>query len=107
MIVVVVAVAVIERAVMTIHFAAPVGRHRARSCFVARYRQSSRFSALAAGLFSAVVRLSLARENALLVLLGCGLAFAAVYLPLAIRWLPVPRLVPLSSRATSVGVSSR
>src|SRR5580698_2823976 len=105
-IVVVVAVAVIERAVMTIHFLRLLGV-TARDLVLLRDIVKLALLALAAGLFSAVVRLSLARESALVVLLGCGLAFAAVYLPLVIRWLPVPRLVPLSSRATSAGVSSR
>jgi hypothetical protein len=105
-IVVVVAVAVIERAVMTIHFLRLLGV-TARDLVLLRDIVKLALLALAAGLFSALVRLSLARENAVVVLLGCGLAFAAVYLPLAIRWLPVPRLVPLASRATSAGVSSR
>jgi O-antigen/teichoic acid export membrane protein len=105
-IVVVVAVAVIERAVMTIHFLRLLGV-TARDLVLLRDIVKLALLALAAGLFSALVRLSLARENEVVVLFGCGLAFAAVYLPLAIRWLPVPRLVPLSSRATSAGVSSR
>ena len=105
-IVVVVAVAVIERAVMTIHFLRLLGV-TARDLVLLRDIVKLALLALAAGLFSALVRLSLARENAVVVLLGCGLAFAAVYLPLAIRWLPVPRLVPLASKATSAGVSSR
>ena len=105
-IVVVVAVAAIERAVMTVHFLRLLGV-TARDLVLLRDIVKLALLALAAGLFSAVVRLSLARESALVVLLGCGLAFAAVYLPLVIRWLPVPRLVPLSSRATSAGVSSR
>ena len=51
-------------------------------------------AAVAAGVVAAVVRWWLVPDGALVVLGGCGAAFAAVYLPLA-------------SKATSAGVSRR
>jgi O-antigen/teichoic acid export membrane protein len=107
---VVVAIAATERAVMAVHFCRLLGV-TARDVVLLRDVGKLAVAALVAGVGAEVVRLFLARESALAVLAGCGAAFAGVYLAIVVRWLPVPRPVPLPvawiSRATSAGVSSR
>jgi O-antigen/teichoic acid export membrane protein len=90
---VVVAIAVFERAVMAIHFARLLGV-TGRDMSLLRDVGQLALAALGAGAVAELVRWSLARESALTVLVGCAAAFAAVYLPLA-------------SKITSAGVSSR
>jgi O-antigen/teichoic acid export membrane protein len=89
----VVTIAAFERSVMAIHFARLLGV-TSRDVTLLRDIGQLALAALGAGAVADLVRWSLARENALTVLAGCGAAFAFVY-------------VPLASRVTSAGVSSR
>jgi hypothetical protein len=89
----VVATAIFERAVMACHFGRLLGV-TARDVVLLRDIGKLAVAALAAGLAAEVVRLFLGPASALVILTGCGAVFAAVYLPLA-------------SKATSAGVSSR
>jgi O-antigen/teichoic acid export membrane protein len=90
---VVVTIAAFERSVLAIHFARLLGV-TARDVILFRDVGQLALAALGAGVVADLVRWSLARESALTALVGCAAAFAAVYLPLA-------------SRVTSAGVSSR
>jgi O-antigen/teichoic acid export membrane protein len=89
----VVATAILERAVMACHFGRLLGVTR-RDVVLLRDIGQLAVAALAAGLAAEMVRLFLGPASALAILAGCGAVFAAVYLPLA-------------SKATSAGVSSR
>jgi O-antigen/teichoic acid export membrane protein len=89
----VVAIAAVERLAMAIHFGRLLGV-TARDVVLLRDIGKLAMAAVGAGAVAALVRLMLAPRSELIVLAGCGAAFAAVYLPLA-------RL------ATSAGVSSR
>ena len=60
-------------------------------------------AALAAGVVAEVVRRCFLGQNALALLAECTAAFGVVYLAALTRWTPVP----LASKATSAGVSSR
>ncbi|MGA2880280.1 MAG: oligosaccharide flippase family protein [Bryobacteraceae bacterium] len=104
---VVVIIGATERAVMAIHFARLLGV-TARDAVLLRDIGKLAIAALAAGSAAEVVRQFLLGQSALAVLAGCGATFglvylAAVYLANWARWLPVP----LASKATSAGVSSR
>ena len=90
---VVVTIAVFERTVMAVHFCGLLGVG-AGDLFLLRDAGKLALAALAAGTVAALIRLLLAQASAFVTLAGCGAAFAIVYLPLA-------------SRATSAGVSSR
>jgi O-antigen/teichoic acid export membrane protein len=103
---VVVAIAATERAVMAIHFGKLLGV-TARDLVLLRDLAQPAIAALAAGMVTEVVRVFLARESALTVLGACGVVFAGVYLAILARGILVPMPVPLESRATSAGVSSR
>jgi O-antigen/teichoic acid export membrane protein len=89
----VVTIAVVERAVMAVHFARLLGVTANDIVLLADIRKLA-VAALGAGVAAEWTRAFLARSNALSVLAGCGAAFAIVYLPLA-------------SMVSSVGVSSR
>lgn len=106
----VVAIVALERAVMAIHFARLLGV-TARDVVLLRDVGKVAISALGAGMIAGFVRLLLVRESALMVLVACGAVFAAIYLTIVVRWLPIPLPVPLrfpcTSRVTSAGVSSR
>ena len=99
---VVVAMAVFERTVMAIHFARLLGVTR-RDVILLRDIGKLAVASLAAGAFASMVRLILAPQGAPVVLVGCGAAFAVVYLAIVLRLLPAP----LASMVTSAGVSSR
>ncbi len=87
------AVAAVERLAMAIHFGRLLGV-TALDVVLLRDIGKLAIAAVGAGAVAALVRLVLAPRGELIVLAGCGAAFALVYLPLA-------RL------ATSAGVSSR
>lgn len=99
---VVVSIAVLERSVMAIHFGRLLGV-AVRDAVLLRDIGKLALAALAAGAAGEAVRLLLAREHAMVVLVGAGAAFAAVYLGLVVRLLPAA----LASKATSAGASSR
>jgi O-antigen/teichoic acid export membrane protein len=108
---VVVTIAIIERAVMAIHFGRLLGV-TARDVVLLRDIGKFALAALAAGVATGVARLLLARASALTVLTGCSAVFAAVYLAgfyfaTRARGLPFPLPVSWTSKATSAGVSSR
>jgi O-antigen/teichoic acid export membrane protein len=92
-IVVVVAIAAMERVVMAIHFARLLGVD-SRDLVLLRDIGKIALAALVAGVVAELVRWILVPQGALAALAGCGAAFAVIYLPLA-------------SWATSAGVSSR
>jgi hypothetical protein len=85
--------AVFERLVMAIHFGRLLGVTD-RDTVLLRDVGRLALAALSAGVSASLLRVLLVHQSALLVLVGTGAAFAAVYLPLA-------------SRVTSAGVSSR
>jgi len=89
----VIATAALERSVMAVHFARLLGV-TSRDLVLLRDVGKLAVAALSAGVVAALIRWFLVRESALVVLAGCGAAFAVVYLPLA-------------SWANSAGVSSR
>jgi len=109
----VVAIGVVERVVMAIHFGRLLGV-TARDVILLRD-----IGKLAAGLVAGLLRMLLVRHGALMVLAGCGAAFGIVYLTLLARWLPislpvpppvpapVPPPVPWTSKAISAASSSR
>jgi O-antigen/teichoic acid export membrane protein len=99
---VVVTIAAFERSVMAIHFARLL-RVTVRDVVLLRDIAKLAVAALAAGVVAELIRLVLVPKGALVVLAGCGTAFAAVYLAVIARWLPAP----LASKVTSAGVSSR
>ncbi len=103
---VVVGIAATERAVMAIHFGKLLGV-TGRDLVLLRDAAKLASAALAAGAIAELVRWSLVRESAFTVLVACGVAFAAVYLAILARWWRVSVPVPLTSRATSAGVSAR
>jgi O-antigen/teichoic acid export membrane protein len=98
----VVIAAITERTVMAIHFGRLLGV-TFHDVFLLRDIGKLAIAALGAGVVADAIRLLLARESALAVLAGSGAAFGIVYLAVVARWLPVP----LASRVTSAGVSSR
>ena len=81
----VVAIAAFERAVMAIHFGRLLGV-TARDVVLLRDIGKLASAALAAGVVAELVRGLLARESALIVLAGCGVVFAGVYLAILARW---------------------
>lgn len=89
----VVAIAVFERAVMTVHFCRLLNV-TASDAVLLRDVGKLAVAALAAGVVASILRQLLLPEGPLAVLAGCGAAFAIVYFVLA-------------SMATSAGVSSR
>ncbi len=89
----VVTIAAVERLVMAIHYCRLLGV-TARDAVLLRDIGKLALAAVAAGVVAALVRWWLVPHGALVVLGGCGVAFAAVYLPLA-------------SIATSAGVRRR
>jgi O-antigen/teichoic acid export membrane protein len=107
---VVVVIAATERAVMAVHFGRLLGV-TARDVVLLRDVGKLGVAAQAAGVGAELVRWFLVRESPLAVLVASGAVFAGIYLTIVVRWLPVPRPVPLpvswASRATSAGVSSR
>ncbi len=102
----VVMLAAIERAVMAIHFGKLLGV-TGRDLVLLRDAAKVASAALAAGAVAEMIRWSLARESAFTVLVACGVAFAGVYLAILARWWRVSVPGPLTSRATSAGVSAR
>ncbi len=103
---VVVSIAATERAVMAIHFGKLLGI-TGRDLVLLRDVAKLASAALAAGAVAELVRWSLVRESAFTVLVACGVVFAGVYLAILARWWRVWEPVPLTSRATSAGVSAR
>jgi O-antigen/teichoic acid export membrane protein len=99
---VVVTIAASERAVAAIHFGRRLGV-TVRDVGLLGDIGKLGIASLAAGAVALLVRMSLVRESALAVLAGCGAVFALVYWAILARWLPVP----MASRVTSAGVSSR
>lgn len=89
----VIAVAACERAVMATHFCRLLGV-TARDLVLVRDIGRLAIAALAAGVVAGAIRWLLATRGDLAVLAGCAAVFSVVYLPLA-------------SKATSAGVSSR
>jgi hypothetical protein len=98
----VVAITATERVVMAIHFARLLGV-TARDAVLLRDIAKIAVAALAAGVVAEVVRRCFLGESALALLAECTAAFGVVYLAALTRWTPVP----LASKATSAGVSSR
>src|ERR1700722_3902930 len=104
---VVVAIAVTERTVMAVHFCRLLAV-TARDLVLLRDAGKLALAALAAGLGAEAVRWFLGRESAWVVLGACGVTFASIYLAIVYLVTVASRLpLPLASRATSVGVSSR
>ena len=103
----VVAIAVTERTVMAVHFCRLLAV-TARDLVLLRDAGKLALAALAAGLGAEAVRWFLGRESAWVVLGACGVTFASIYLAIVYLVTVASRLpLPLASRATSVGVSSR
>jgi O-antigen/teichoic acid export membrane protein len=99
---VVVATAALERTAMAIHFARLLDV-AASDLVLLRDIGRIAIAALAAGVVAELTRLLLVPKGALVVLAGCGAAFALVYLVVVLGFLPAA----LASRLTSAGVSSR
>jgi O-antigen/teichoic acid export membrane protein len=98
----VVAITATERVVMAIHFARLLGV-TARDAVLLRDIAKIAAAALAAGVVAEVVRRCFLGGSAVALLAECAAAFGVVYLAALTRWMPVP----LVSKATSAGVSSR
>jgi hypothetical protein len=90
---VVVIAAAFERVVMALHFARLLSVTRLDMILLQDIGKLA-LATLSAGVWAGLVRALLVHQSAFLVLLATGAAFAAVYLPLA-------------SRVTSAGVSTR
>lgn len=102
----VVTIIALERIVMAIHFGRLLGV-TARDARLLLDIGRLAIAALGAGVLTGGVRLLLEHQSPILVLAACGATFAAAYLAMAFRGLGVSLPVPLTSRATSAGVSSR
>ena len=96
----VVLTATLERVVMAVHFGRLLGV-TTRDLVLLRDVGKLAIAALAAGTAAGLVRLLLLRENPLIVLAGCGAVFAAVYLAILVRWMPISLVKRLSSAAVS------
>jgi O-antigen/teichoic acid export membrane protein len=104
---VVVTVAAFERVLMAVHFGRLLGVN-VRDLVLLRDIGKLALAALAAGIAAEAVRLSFAGASAFVLLVGCGVVFAAVYLGGCYVTRAASGLsVPFKSKATSAGVSAR